>query len=138
MPMLGDDTALTNVLRTAKTIAIVGLSNRPERDSYRVGFYLLRQGYTIIPVNPNIDSAFGIKAMASLADIDTPVDIVNVFRRISRVAEAVDEAIMVKPRAIWMQLGVIHNTAAEKASNAGIDVIMDRCIMVEHRRLVLE
>ncbi len=138
MPMLGDDTALTNVLRSAKTIAIVGLSNRPERDSYRVGFYLLRQGFTVIPVNPNIDSVFGIKAMATLADIDTPVDIVNVFRRVSRVAEAVDQAIAVKPRVVWMQLGVIHKEAAERASQAGIDVVMDKCIMVEHRRLVLE
>lgn len=138
MPILENDAPLTNLLVSAKTIAVVGLSNRPERDSYRVGFYLLRQGYTIIPVNPNVDSVFGIKAMASLADIHLPVDIVNVFRRVSYVPETIDAVIAVKPGAVWMQLGVIHHAAAGKASAAGIDVVMDRCIMVEHRRLVLQ
>lgn len=138
MPILENDASLTNLLVSAKTIAVVGLSNRPERDSYRVGFYLLRQGYTIIPVNPNIDSVFGIKAVKSLADIRQHVDIVNVFRRVSYVPEIIDAAIIAKPGTVWMQLGVIHHQAAGKASAAGLDVVMDRCIMVEHRRLVLQ
>ena len=92
------------------------------------------QGYRIIPVNPEINGALGEKAYASLRDVPETVDIVNIFRRSEFVPEVVDQAIALKPRAIWMQEGVVHDAAAEKACKAGIFVVMDRCILKEHRR----
>lgn len=122
------------LLKRAKTIAVVGLSNSPLRPSHGVSAYLQQYGYRIIPVNPNIQGALGEKAVASLADVKEKIDVVDIFRRSELVEEVVDEAIRLGVPAIWMQEGVIHEKAAEKARKAGIFVVMDRCILKEHQR----
>ncbi len=122
------------LLKRAKTIAVVGLSDSPLRPSYGVSAYMQQQGYRIIPVNPSINGALGEKAVALLSDIQEKVDIVDVFRRSEFVPEVVDEAIKLGVPAIWMQEGVVHEAAAEKARKAGIFVVMDRCILKEHQR----
>jgi predicted CoA-binding protein len=124
---------VTELLRRAKAIAVVGLSGDPLRPSHGVSAYMQSQGYRIIPVNPRISSCLGEKAYASLLDVPEQLDIVNIFRRPDFVEEIVDRAIQLKVPAIWMQEGVIHEKAAEKARRAGIFVVMDRCILVEHR-----
>jgi hypothetical protein len=121
------------LLRESKTIAVVGLSDSPLRPSYGVSAYMQSQGYKIIPVNPAIKGALGEKAVAALSDVKDKIDIVDVFRRSEFVAEVVDEAIRLKVPAIWLQEGVIDERAAEKARKAGIFVVMDKCILKEHR-----
>jgi predicted CoA-binding protein len=122
------------LLKRTKTIAVVGLSDSPLRPSYGVSAYMQTHGYRIIPVNPAIKGALGEKAVAALADIGEKIDIVDVFRRSEFVPEVVDEAIRLKVPAIWLQEGVVHEEAAEKARKAGIFVVMDLCILKEHRR----
>jgi len=122
------------LLKRTRTIAVVGLSDSPLRPSYGVSAYMQTAGYRIIPVNPAIKGALGEKAVASLADVQEKIDIVDVFRRSEFVPEVVDEAIRLKVPAIWLQEGVVHEEAAEKARKAGIFVVMDRCILKEHRR----
>jgi uncharacterized protein len=121
------------LLKRSKTIAVVGLSNNPLRPSYGVSAYMQTQGYRIIPVNPQIHGSLGEKAVASLADVGEKIDIVDVFRRSEFVPDLVDEAIRLELPAIWLQEGVIHQEAAEKARKAGLLVVMDRCILKEHR-----
>ena len=121
------------LLKKSRTIAVVGLSDSPLRPSYGVSAYMQSQGYRIIPVNPVIRGALGEKAVASLADVKEKIDIVDVFRRSEFVPAVVDEAIRLQVPAIWMQEGVIHEQAAAKARQAGIFVVMDRCILKEHR-----
>jgi uncharacterized protein len=121
------------LLKQSKTIAVVGLSDSPLRPSYGVSAYMQSQGYRIIPVNPAIKGALGEKAVPSLAEVGEKIDIVDVFRRSEFVPEVVDEAIRLKVPAIWLQEGVIHEEAAEKARRAGIFVVMDLCILKEHR-----
>ncbi len=123
---------ITELLKSAKTIAVVGLTNTPTRPSYGVSHYMQSQGYRIIPVNPNITEWMGEKAYPSLLDVPEKVDIVDVFRRPDAVPEVVDQAIQIEAPAIWMQEGVVHDEAAEKARQAGIFVVMDRCILKEH------
>ncbi len=125
--------AIADLLKRAKTIAVVGLSNRPLRPSHGVSAYMQTNGYRIIPANPTINEALGEKVYASLLDVPEKIDIVNIFRRPEFVEEAVDQAIQLKVPAIWMQEEVINQKAAEKAREAGIFVIMDRCILKEHR-----
>jgi predicted CoA-binding protein len=127
------DDEIGKLLRSSKTIAVVGLSDSPLRPSHGVAAYMQSHGYRIIPVNPAINGALGEKAVASLSNIHEPIDIVDVFRRSEFVPDVVDEAIRLKVPAIWMQEGVINDQAAEKARKAGIFVIMDRCILKEHR-----
>jgi uncharacterized protein len=122
------------LLKRTKTIAVVGLSDSPLRPSYGVSAYMQSHGYKIIPVNPSIKGALGEKAVASLREIEEKIDIVDVFRRSEYVPELVDEAIRLKVPAIWLQEDVIHAEAAEKARKAGIFVVMDKCILKEHRR----
>jgi predicted CoA-binding protein len=129
-----DADRITELLKTAKTIAVVGLTDSPLRPSYGVSHYMLSQGYRIIPVNPNITDWMGEKAYATLLDVPEKVDIVNVFRRSEFVPAIVEQAIQIKAPAIWMQEGVIHEEAAEKARQAGIFVVMDSCILKEHRK----
>lgn len=124
---------IAELLKKSKTIAVVGLSSSPLRPSHGVSAYMQSQGYRIIPVNPAIKGALGEKAVASLADVPGKIDIVDVFRRSEFVPEIVDEAIRLKVPAIWLQEGVIHEEAAEKARKAGIMVVMDKCILKEHR-----
>jgi predicted CoA-binding protein len=124
------------MIRTGKTIAVVGLSNRRSRPSYGVSEYLQEQGYRIIPVNPNETEVLGEKAYARLEDIPEPVDIVDVFRRSEEVPAIVDSAIKIGAKGIWMQEGVSDETAAAKARAAGLDVVMDHCILKIHRKVV--
>lgn len=127
------DDPITALLKRAKTIAVVGLSCDPLRPSHGVSAYMQSQGYRIIPVNPQVDSCLGEKAYASLLDVPEKIDIVNIFRRPEFVEEIVDQAIRLKVPAIWMQEDVVHEKSAEKARRNGIFVIMDRCILREHR-----
>ena len=122
------------LLKRTKTIAVVGLSDSPLRPSYGVSAYMQSQGYKIIPVNPSIKGSLGEKAVASLAEIEEKIDMVDVFRRSEYVPDLVDEAIRLKVPAIWLQEDVIHEEAAEKARKAGLFVVMDKCILKEHRR----
>jgi uncharacterized protein len=130
-----DSDQIAEVLKKAKTIAVVGLSSSPFRPSYGVAAYLQTHGYRIIPVNPQVDEVLGEKSYASLRDIPEKVDIVNIFRRPEHVPGVVDEAIAIKAPVVWMQEGVIHEKAAEKARRAGLFVVMDLCILKEHRYL---
>ena len=121
------------LLSRARTIAVVGLSDSPQRPSHRVAAYLQSQGYSIIPVNPQITEALGEKSYPSLLKVPVKIDIVDVFRRPEYVDEIVEQAIQLKVPAIWLQEGVIDDRAAEKARAAGMFVVMDRCILKEHR-----
>jgi predicted CoA-binding protein len=123
---------ITELLRTAKTIAVVGLSDSPNRTSYGVSQYMQSRGYRIIPVNPMVTESLGEKAYPTLSEVPEKIEIVNVFRRSEFVPEVVEEAIRIGATAIWMQEGVIHEAAAEKARTAGMFVVMDRCILKEH------
>jgi len=124
---------IAELLRRARTIAVVGLSNNPLRPSHGVSAYMQSQGYRIIPVNPQIESCLGEKAYASLVEVPEKIDLVNIFRRPECVEEIVDQAIHLGVPAVWMQEDVIHEVAAEKARKAGIFIVMDRCILKEHR-----
>jgi predicted CoA-binding protein len=125
---------IAELLKSAKTIAVVGLTDSPFRPSYGVSQYMQSQGYRIIPVNPMITESLGEKAYASLLDVPEKIDIVDIFRRSEFGPEVVDEAIRLKVPAIWMQEGVIHEAAAEKARHAGIFVVIDKCILKEHAK----
>ncbi len=129
----GQDDPITRLLKNSKVIAVVGLSSDPLRPSHGVSAYMQSQGYRIIPVNPQIESALGEKSYPSLLQVPEKIDIVDIFRRPEFVEEVVDQAIQLKVPAIWMQEGVVHEKAAEKARKAGIFVVMDRCILKEHR-----
>jgi hypothetical protein len=124
---------IADLLERTKTIAVVGLSNDPWRASHGVSAYMQSQGYRIIPVNPQIESCLGEKSYASLLAVPEKIDLVNIFRRPEFVEEVVDQAIQLKVPAVWMQEDVIHEKAAEKARQAGIFVVMDSCILKEHR-----
>ena len=132
MKISGTD-EIGELLKKTKTIAVVGLSDSPLRPSHGVSAYMQSQGYRIIPVNPAIKGALGEKAVASLSDVAETIDVVDVFRRSEFVPEVVDEAIRLRVPAIWLQEGVVHEEAAEKARKAGIFVVMDKCILKEHR-----
>ena len=131
-----NDQTIATLLRDAKTIAVVGLSGNPQRPSYGVAQYLQRHGYHVIPVNPSEEEVLGEKSYASLKDIPEHVDIVDVFRRSEFVPDIADQAIEIGARALWLQVGVIHEEAAGKASAAGLTVVMDQCIAVDHSLLV--
>jgi len=124
---------IADLLRRSKTIAVVGLSDNPLRPSHGVSAYMQSHGYRIIPVNPRIAESLGEKAYASLLDVPEKIDIVNLFRRPEFVPDVVDQAIQLKVPVIWMQEDVIHEKATEKARQAGIFVVMDRCILQEHK-----
>jgi predicted CoA-binding protein len=125
-----------NLLRSARTIAVVGLSNRRSRPSYGVSEYMQSSGYRIIPVNPNESEVLGEKSWASLEEIPEHVDIVDIFRRAECVPEIVDAAIRIGAKGVWMQEGVVNDEAAGKARAAGLEVVMDRCILKEHRKML--
>jgi hypothetical protein len=130
------DDELKKLLRSAHTIAVVGLSSSRFRASYGVSQYMQSAGYRIIPVNPNEKQVLGEKAYARLEDVPEKIDVVDVFRRSEFVPEIVDAAIRVGARAIWMQEGVADEAAARRAREAGLFVVMDTCILKEHRRLM--
>jgi predicted CoA-binding protein len=129
---------MKELLESARTIAVVGLSDKSERTSYRIARYMKEHGYKIIPVNPNIAEALGEKSYPSLRDIPEKVDIVNVFRNSPDVPPIADDAIAIQARELWLQEGIVNELAAKKAESSGLKVVMDRCIMVEHARLHLK
>src|SRR5450759_452919 len=124
-----------DILRSAKTIAVVGLSSKRTRPSYGVSEYMQRAGYRIIPVNPAETEVLGEKAYPDLESIPVPVDLVNIFPRSELVPPVVDAAIKIGAKAIWMQEDVVHEEAAAKARAAGLMVVMDRCVLKEHRKM---
>ncbi len=132
MPVTKPD-QIGELLKQARTIAVVGLSDSPLRASHGVAAYLQSQGYRIIPVNPTITDALGELSYPSLLEVKETIDVVDIFRRPEFVPAVVEQAIQIKVPAIWMQEGVIHQEAAEKARRAGIFVVMDHCILKEHR-----
>lgn len=134
--MLGTDTELKQLLESTRTIAVVGLSANPERASHEVALYLKNHGYTIVPVNPACDEVLGLKCYPSLRDVPVKIDLVDVFRRSEEVMPAVEDAIAVGARAVWLQLGVIAPHAIAHAEAAGLRTVMDRCTKIEHRRLL--
>jgi uncharacterized protein len=133
MSTMPQNDPIGDLLRQSKTIAVVGLSGSPFRPSHGVSAYMQSHGYRIIPVNPNIDEALGEKSYCSLLEVPAKIDIVNVFRRSEFVEEVVDQAIQLNVPVIWMQEDVIHEAAAAKARQRGIFVVMDRCILKEHK-----
>lgn len=126
--------AVRKILEDCRIIAVVGLSSSPARASNGVAGYMKRQGYKIIPINPNEEEVLGEKSYATLADVPVKIDLVDVFRRSEAAGEAVDEAIKVGAKAVWLQEGVIDQRAAERALDAGLLVVMDRCWLKEHVR----
>jgi predicted CoA-binding protein len=135
MPLLDSNAGFARLLRTAKTIAVVGMSDDPQRDSHRIASYLKDAGYTVYPVNPNLHAAIGLDVYPDLASIGKEIDIVDVFRRPEAVPAVVADAIRAKARSIWLQYGTVNHQAVSAALSAGLDVVVDRCIMIEHRRL---
>jgi hypothetical protein len=133
--VLTRDEQLRELLAGARSVAVVGLSPKPERDSYRVAAYMQARGYRIIPVRPAQGAILGVPAVASLDELSEPVDIINLFRAPEQVLAHAYQALRLKPRAFWMQLGIRQEQAAALLTAAGIDVIMDRCIKIEHARL---
>ena len=129
---------IKRILQETKTIAVVGISPNPDRPSFRVAQYLDQQGYKIIPVNPGHKEILGKKSYPSILDIPEQIDVVDIFRRPDAVGEIVKQAIQKKVRVVWMQEGVVNNEAAKKACDAGIKVVMDRCMLKEHRKLGTE
>ncbi len=130
------DQDITRLLENSRTIAVVGISHKEERDSHRVAKYLKNHGYRIIPVNPKYKEVLGEPCYPDLKAVPDHIDIVDIFRNVDAIPGIVDEAIDVGADSVWMQLGLAHDGAAEKACNAGLSVIMDRCIKVEHSRLI--
>jgi predicted CoA-binding protein len=129
-----DPQIIERILTQTRTIAVVGFSSDPSKAGHYVPAYLQEQGYRIIPVNPNLDQALGEKSYPDLPSIPEPVDLVLIFRRSEAVPPFVDQAIEIGAKAVWMQQGIIHSEAAEKAQKAGLDVVMNDCMMIEHRQ----
>jgi predicted CoA-binding protein/signal transduction histidine kinase len=132
----GDDAQMRRILESARTIAVVGLSSRPERPAHSVPAYMQRKGYRIIPVNPTLEQALGETAYPDLLSVPEPVDVVQIFRRSEDVPPAVEQAIQIGAKAVWMQEGIINEDAADRARRAGLAVVMDTCMRVAHRRLM--
>ena len=126
---------IEGILKEARTVAVVGLSPKPDRHSYGVAQYLQARGYRVIPVNPNAQEILGEKAYPTLLSIPEKVDIVDIFRRPEEVPPVVEEAIGIGARVVWMQEGIRHEEAARRAREAGLKVVMDRCMKKEHQRL---
>ena len=132
-----DENMISEILENYRNVAVVGISDKKDRDSYQVSEYLSRKGYNIIPINPKFSEWNGIKAFPDLASIpkDINVDIVDIFRKPEAVVPVVREALSIKPKVIWMQEGVINEEAADLARESGLKVVMDRCMMKEHEKL---
>jgi predicted CoA-binding protein len=126
---------VASLLQSAASIAVVGASPSPLRTSHQITAYLAAQGYRVFPVNPNAPRVVGLRCYLRLEDIEEPIDIVDVFRRAEHVPAIVDSAIHIGAKALWLQPGVIHEQAAARARAAGLTVVLNRCILVEHRRL---
>ncbi len=129
-----EDEEIKAILANSKTVAVVGLSPKPERDSHRVAKYLKEHGYQIIPVRPKADEILGEKVYAALKDIPVAVDVVDIFRNIEAIPGIVEEAIAIGAKVVWMQLGLAENQSARKAREAGLTVVMNKCMKIEHSR----
>lgn len=126
---------LRQILAATRTIAVVGLSPRPDRPSHSVSAYLQEQGYQIIPVNPKLQEALGVKAYPSLRDVPVPIDVVDIFRRPEDVPPVIEDAIAVGAKVVWMQVGIVNEEAAAHAEAAGLTVVMDNCLGATYRLL---
>ena len=135
---MNNDQMMKDILLAAKTIASVGLSSNQEKESYWIVSYLKDQGYRIIPVNPTADEILGEKAYPDLESVPEKIDVVQVFRKPEDVPPVVDSAIKVGAKVVWMQEGIVNEEAAQKAREAGLQVVMDACMRVTHRRLIGE
>jgi predicted CoA-binding protein len=135
---MNDDQMMKDILLSAKTIASVGLSSNQQKESYWIVSYLKDQGYRIIPVNPTADEILGEKAYPDLESVPEKIDVVQVFRKPEDVPPVVDSAIKIGAKAVWMQEGIVNEEAAQKARQAGLQVVMDACMRVTHRRLIGE
>ncbi|HET6823837.1 MAG TPA: CoA-binding protein [Anaerolineales bacterium] len=133
---MNDDQMLKDILVSAKTIASVGLSSNPGKESFWIVKYLKDQGYRIIPVNPTADEILGEKAYTDLESVPETIDVVQVFRKPEDVPPVVDSAIKAGAKVVWMQEGIVNEEAAQKAREAGLQVVMDACMRVSHRRLI--
>lgn len=133
---MNNDRMMKEILLSAKTVASVGLSSNQQKESFGIASYLKEQGYQIIPVNPTASEILGEKAYPDLASIPEKVDVVQVFRKPEDVPPVVEEAIKIGAKAVWMQEGIVHEEAAQKARDAGLQVVMDACMRGTHRRLV--
>jgi uncharacterized protein len=129
---------LRQILKATRTIAVVGLSDKPDRPSRAIPAYLQGQGYRIIPVNPKLSEALGEKAYPSLRDVAVPIDVVDIFRRSEDVPPIVEDAIAIGAKVVWMQLGIVNEEAAARAEAAGLTVVMDTCMGATHQRLRAE
>jgi len=132
-----DAHVMQRLLRESNTIAVVGLSTDPERASSRVASYLMKRGYRIIPVNPKAESILGEKAYADLASIPETVDLVDVFRPAAECLAVAEQAVAIRAKGLWLQIGIVNIEAADRAARAGLDVVIDRCLMTEHAHLNL-
>lgn len=135
---MNDDQMMKDILLSARTVASVGLSSNPEKESFWIVSYLQNQGYRIIPINPGADEILGEKAYPDLESIPEKIDVVQVFRRSEDVPPVVESAIKVGAKVVWMQEGIVNEEAAQKARQAGLQVVMDACMRVTHRRLIGE
>ncbi len=126
---------LRSILLMTKTIAVVGLSDKPDRPAHTIPAYLQEQGYRIIPVNPKLSDALGEKAYPSLLDVPVPVDVVEIFRRAEDVPPIVEDAIKIGAKVVWMQTGIVNEEAAARAEAAGLTVVMDTCMGATHQKL---
>ena len=135
---MNDDQMMKQILLSAKTIASVGLSSNQQKESYWIVSYLKEQGYRVIPVNPTADEILGEKSYPDLESVPEPIDIVQVFRKPEDVPPVVDSAIKAGAKVVWMQEGIVNEDAAQKARQAGLQVVMDACMRVTHRRLIGE
>ncbi|MFW6126705.1 MAG: CoA-binding protein [Thermodesulfobacteriota bacterium] len=129
-----DDEEIKQILKNNKVVAVVGLSPKPDRASHQVAQYLQEHGYQIVPVRPKADEILGEKAFANLRDIPFPVDIVDIFRQVEAIPGIVDEAIAIGAKVVWMQLGLAENQSACRAREAGLQVVMNKCMKIEHSR----
>jgi predicted CoA-binding protein len=132
---MNEEKTIREILNSANTLAVVGISSHDSRPGYTVPAYMQSQGYRIVPVNPYLKERLGEKAYPDLRSIPVPVDVVLIFRRSKETLPFVKQAIEIGAKAVWMQLGVVNHDAARKAREAGLDVVMDKCIAIEHRRL---
>lgn len=134
-PDFADSRVIRDILDNCRTIAVVGISGKPDRPSYHVASYMQKAGYKIIPVNPMVDIVLGQKSYPDLMSISNIIDVVDIFRRGETVSPIVDEAIKIGAKAIWLQEGVVNKEACLKASQAGLRVVMDRCMLKEHSKM---
>ena len=134
---MNNDQEMMDILKSANTVASVGLSSNQQKESYWIVAYLIDQGYTFYPVNPTADEILGRKAYASLSDIPDKIDVVQVFRRPEDVPPVVEEAIKIGAKVVWMQEGIVNEEAARMARDAGLQVVMNACMRATHKRLAI-